>query len=146
MQNVMTTTSKSERLTTVLYVTNSLLPLKAELPSRVTTAVCCIADEGEIVVPIKMTRAAGTVRIELYPAGDSATHSLTTERAGDNRHDIARMLVSLGYDRVTARSLAFDAAIVLGCALDDMEIDNYEARRRFPLALALALTANGINI
>ena len=137
MQNDMTTTSKSERLTTVLYVTNSLLPLKAELPSRVTTAVCCIADEGEIVVPIKMTRAAGTVRIDMYPAGDSATRSMTTDRAGDHKYDIAHMLVSLGYDRLTARSLALDAAVILGCALDDMAIDNYEARRRFPLLVAL---------
>ena len=121
----------------VLYVTNSLLPLKAELPSRVTTAVCCIADEGEIVVPIKMTRAADTVRIDMYPAGDSATYRMTTDRAGDHRHDIAHLLGMLGLDRVTARSLAFDAAIVLDCALDDMEIDNYEARRSFPLRVAL---------
>ena len=146
MQNDMTTTSKSERLTTVLYVTNSLLPLKAELPSRVTTAVCCIADEGEIVVPIKMTRAAGTVRIDMYPAGDSVTYQMTTDGEGDHRHDIAHMLVSLGYDRVTARSLAFDAAVILGCALDDMAIDNYEARRRCPLTLALALPANSFKI
>ena len=130
----------------MLYVTNSLLPLKAELPSRVVSAVCCVADEGEIVVPIKMTRAADTVRIDMYPAGDSATYQITTDGEGDHRHDIAHMLVSLGYDRVTARSLAFDAAIILGCALDDMAIDNYEARRRFPLALALALTANSFKI
>ena len=137
MQNDMTTTSKSERLTTVLYVTNSLLPLKPELPRRVVSAVCCVADEGEIVVPIKLTRAAGTVRINMYPAGDSATYQITTDGEGDHRHDIAHMLGELGYDRVTARSLAFDAAVILGCALDDMEIDNYEARRRFPLLVAL---------
>lgn len=129
----------------MLYVTNSLLPLKPELPSRVVSATCCIADEGQIVVPIKMTRAAGTVRIELFPAGDSATHSMTTDGEGDHKHDIAHMLGNLGYDRVTARSLAFDAAIILDCALNDLEIDNYEARRRFPLALALALANNNFN-
>ena len=121
----------------MLYVTNSLLPLKSDLPRRVVSAVCCVADEGDIVVPIKMTRAADTVRIDMYPAGDSATHSMTTDREGDHRHDIAQMLGNLGYDRVTARSLAFDAAIILDCALDDMEIDNYEARRIFPLRVAL---------
>ena len=130
----------------LLYVTNSLLPLKAELPSRVVSAVCCIADEGVIIIPIKMTRAAGTVRIDMYPAGDSATYQMTTDGEGDHKYDIAHMLVSLGYDLVTARSLAFDAAVILGCALDDMAIDNYEARRRFPLALALALTANSFKI
>ena len=146
MQNDMTTTSMSERFSPLLYVTNSLLPLKSELPKRVVSAVCCVADEGEIVVPIKMTRAADTVRIDMYPVGDSATYQMTTDRAGSHRHDIAHMLVSLGYDRVTARSLALDAAVVLDCALDDIEIDNREAQRRFPLALALALTANSFKI
>lgn len=126
----------------LLYVTNSLLPLKPELPSRVAMAVCCIANEGELIMSVKMTRASDTVRIDLYPAGDPATYQMTTDRAGDNRHDIAHMLGKLGYDRVTARSLAADAAIILDCALDDMEADNYEARRRFPLAMAMALTAN----
>ena len=130
----------------MLYVTNSLLPLKADLPKRVATAVCCIADEGEFVIAIKLARAADTVRIELYPADDPATYRMTTGRAESHRHDIAHMLASLGLDRVTAQSLALDADIILGCALDDMDIDNHEARRRFPLQLALALAANSFKI
>ena len=121
----------------MLYVTNSLLPFKPELPARVASATCCVADEGEFIAAIKMTRAADTVRIELFPAGDSATHSMTTDSAGSHRHDIAHLLGALGLDRVTARALALDAAIILDCALDDIEIDNYEARRRFPLLVAL---------
>ena len=121
----------------MLYVTNSLLPLKSELPKRVATAACCVADEGEFIAAIKMTRAADTVRIELFPVGDSATYQMTTDRAGSHRHDIAHLLGALGLDRVTARALATDADVILDCALDDMEIDNYEARRRFPLLVAL---------
>ena len=146
MPSDMTTTSKSERLTTVLYVTNSLLPLKPELPKRVATAACCLAYEGENIAAIQMTRAADTVRIDVYPGGVQTPHRMTTGRAGDNRHDIAHLLGELGLDRVTARSLALDADVVLNCALDDMEVNNYEARRRFPLALAMALTANNFNI
>lgn len=130
----------------MLYITNSLLPPKSELPKRVATAACCVADEGEFIAAIKMTRAADTVRIELFPAGDSAAHSMTTDVEGDHRHVIAHLLGALGLDRVTARSLALDADVVLNCALDDMEVNNYEARRRFPLALALALTANSFKI
>ena len=130
----------------MLYVTNSLLPLKPALPTRVVSAVCCLAYEGENIAAIQMTRAADTVRIDVYPGGVQTPHRMTTDRAGDNRHDIAHLLGELGLDRVTARSLALDAAIILGCALDDLAIDNYEARRRFPLALALALTANNFKI
>ena len=121
----------------MLYVTNSLLPLKSELPKRVATAACCVADEGEFIAAIKMTRAADTVRIELFPVGDSATYQMTTDRAGSHRHDIAHLLGALGLDRVTARALATDADVVLDCALDDVAADNYEARRRFPLLVAL---------
>ena len=138
MSKSMTTTSKSERLTTVLYVTNSLLPLKPELPSRVAYAVCCLANEGENIAAIIMTRAASTVRIDVYPGGVQTPYRMTTDREGGHKHDIAHLLGELGLDRVTARSLAFDAAIILDCALDQAQIDNYYARRAFPLREALA--------
>ena len=121
----------------MLYVTNSLPPRQSDLPKRVASAACCILDEGKLVAVIRMTRSADTTRIELFPAGDPAVHRMETDRAGSHSHDIAHLLGMLGLDRVTARSLAFDAAIVLDCALDDMEIDNYEARRIFPLRVAL---------
>ena len=121
----------------LLYVTNSLLPLRSDLPKRVASATCCVADEGEFIAAIKMTRASDTVRIELFPVGDPAVYRMEADKAGSHRHDIAHLLGELGLDRVTARALASDAAIILDCALDDMEIDNYEARRRFPLLVAL---------
>ena len=121
----------------MLYVTNSLLPLKSDLPRRVVSAVCCVADEGEFIAAIKMTRSADTTRIELFPTGDPTVHRMETDSVGSHRHDIAHLLGVLGLDRVTARALASDAAIILDCALDDMEIDSYEARRSFPLLVAL---------
>ena len=134
----MTHCFNTERHRPLLYITNSLLPLKVDLPKRVVSAVCCVADEGEFIAAIKMTRSTDTVRIELFPAGDPTVYRMTTDRAGSHRHDIAHLLGALGLDRVTAQSLAFDADVILDCALDDMDIDNYEALRSFPLREALA--------
>ena len=124
-----------------LYVTNAR-PVKTDLPARVVSATCRIADDGQTIGALTATTTAATT-------SDSPVIGLMLEFRGiryyayaNGRSDMAFKISSLLGPVLQAEraasSFASDAAIILDCALDEALIDNYEALRSFPLREALA--------
>ena len=126
-----------------LYVTNST-PHHTELPKRAVSATCRVADEGQTIGSITATNSASGSGVKLTLEFRGIRYYAHATSRGDMRFKIAALLGPLVKSERAASSFASDAAMILGCALDDALIDNYEALRSFPLREALA--TNNFNI
>ena len=121
-----------------LYVTNSR-PTRVDLPARVVSATCRIADDGQTIGALTATTTStysSSVRLELEFRG-IRYYAQASGRA-DMRLKISTLLGPVLRSESAASSFASDAAIILDCALDEALIDNYEALRSFPLREAIA--------
>ena len=124
-----------------LYVTNAR-PIKSDLPKRVVSATCRIADDGQTIGAITATTTTTTTGygsgVGLMLEFRGIRYYAQASGRGDMAFKISTLLGPVLQVEHAASSFASDAAIILDCALDDALMDNYDARRAFPLREALA--------